>query len=364
MDDGESNENSPLAVVVIATADKRFVAVDIMDASWFRGELQPLWEELLVGLACEQESHGSAPTSEDLQTLSEEIRYQHELITSEETESWLTRRKLSLDDLTDYCRRRYWRDHTANPPPGEKIDYLDATSELRELFLKGVLFAGKFDEWVRRLAWRVAASLAAEVEPPASADKLDAQRALFFQWSHLEPETLAGALQQIGRDREWFEALIEMETCYRWHCDQVCTAENRGRSLVALRLPLTQFTLEILDLESEDVAREARFCLETDGLSMAEFAAQEHYRIERGELLLEDFPEELQPRFLASETGRFHHVTTSDNCYQVCRLLEKREPTLADENVVRRIDRELLETHFENLVAKNSVRLVEPGSPP
>ena len=63
-----------------------------------------------------------------------------------------------------------------------------------------------------------------------------------------------------------------------------------------------------------------------------------------------------------AEAGRLLQVTTPDNRFQVCRLLEKRAPTLAQEDVVRRVDEELLGSHFENLVSKHIVWLLKPGS--
>lgn len=357
---GKLNQGTSLALVVLAAGDQRFDASDVMDAAWFRGELQPWWHELLVGLACERDAQESAPDEEGLQSISEQVRYQHELITSEEAEAWLTARRLSLDDLTDYCHRRYWRERAPNHSPAEAIDFLAAGSDLRALFLKELLFAGTFKELARHLAWRVAA----DVAPSASPDGGKSQRADFFRRTGLEPLKLSESLQQIGRSGAWLESLIEAEACYAWHCTQICTTENRTRSLATLRLPLTWFEVEMIDLESEDAAREACFCLETDGLSMAELAGQEHYRIERREYLLEEFSEELQLRFLGAEKGQVRQITTFDHRFQVCRILDKREPTLADENVVRRVDAELITAHFDNLVSKRVVWLVKSDSPP
>jgi hypothetical protein len=363
MNDGESHIDSPQDVVVLATKHDRYAVADVLDSAWFRGELPDFWHPFLVGLAGERDPHGVAPTSEVLQSLSEEIRYNLDLITSEETESWLRSHRLSLQDLTDYCHRRYGMQHAKNPPPPEDIDYLAAAPALRESFLKELLFAGNFAELVRRLTWRVAASVAAETKHPLPADLLDAQCALFFQRSHLESESLPGALRQIGRERRWFEAQIELEACYRWHCDRVCTTENRAHSLAASRLALTRFEVEMMDLESEEAAREACFCLETDGQSMTELAEQEHYRIERREFLLEDIPEDLQPRFLGAETGQVRQITTAENRFEVYRILGKREPTLVDANIVRRIDGGLLTTHFEYLLSQRMAWLVNPGAP-
>jgi hypothetical protein len=161
----------------------------------------------------------------------------------------------------------------------------------------------------------------------------------------------------------WFETLIEQEAGYRSTCERLSTAENRARTLAALRLQLTRFEVELMDLESVDAVREACLCLTADGLSMETLAGQEHCRIEKRELLLEALPEELQPEFLSSERGKVLQLITSDERFQVCRIAAKREPALTDQDVLARIDGELITAHFNNLVSKHIVFLLERGPP-
>ena len=125
------------AFYVFAAGDERIDATDVVDAAWFRGDLQPFWREFLAGIACERlaDEEGSEPDSEALQTLSEDFRYAHDLITAEETDAWLISRNLTLNDLTDYANRRYWRERAIAPSGVEDIDYLGAAPELRTLFL-------------------------------------------------------------------------------------------------------------------------------------------------------------------------------------------------------------------------------------
>jgi hypothetical protein len=169
---------------------------------------------------------------------------------------------------------------------------------------------------------------------------------------------LSECLGLLGRERAWFETLVKLEAGYRRHCDQLFTPENRARTLAALRLPLTRFEVELLDLESADAASEAFFCLDTDGLSMKELAEQEGYVIEKRQPLLEEFPEEQQQRFLSSETRQVFQIIDSDNRFQIYRVISKREPTLAEEKVLKRVDAELLASHFGNLVSKHIVWLI------
>ena len=353
------------AFYVFAAGDERIDATDVVDAAWFRGDLQPFWREFLAGIACERlaDEEGSEPGSEALQTLSEDFRYAHDLITAEETDAWLISRNLTLNDLTGYANRRYWRERAIAPSQVPEIVYLNAEPDLRERFLQDLLFGGRFDELVRLLSWRVAGSVATVMPDHALSGRLEEERTRFFQRTALAPGRLSEWLQRLGRDGPWFETLLEQESRYGWNCDQVRTAENRARTLAALRLSLTCFDVEMMDLESADAAREACLCLTADGLSMEALAGQEHYWIEKRELLLEAFPQELQQRFLSAESGEVLQFITSADRFQVCRILNKREPAMGDESVLARLDAELIATHFGNLVSKHIVWLLERGSP-
>ncbi len=364
MKDVENSQCSTLAVVVFAAEERRFDVTDIVEAAWFRGDLPPLWQEFLAGIAGERraEEDGLEPESDALQTLSEDVRYKHDLITAEETETWLTARHLTLDNLTAYAHRRFWREHTVAPAPPADLGYLEATPEQRERFIGDLFFEGQLDELARRLSWRVAGSVTTVPSDPALPQRLEAERARFSQRTASDPAKLSQWLAQLGRDGPWFETLLAQESGHRWNCEQVSTPENRVRTLAALRLPLTCFEVELMDLESADAVREACFCLSTDGLSMEELAEQEHNQVERREILLEEFPEELQQRFLSAESGQVLPLITTDDRFQVCRILKKREPALADEKVLARVDAELLAGHFGNLVAKQIVWLIGPDA--
>jgi hypothetical protein len=356
---------APAAVLVFSAGDQKFSATDVVEAAWFRGDLQVLWQEFLLGAAGEQsaEQEGLEPENEILQALSDEFRTNHDLITAEETECWLAARGLTLNDFNDHFHRQYWRQHATIPDPSADIDYANAEPDDQQRFLTDVLFSDKFDGLARRLSWSVAASVVTDRPETSSSDSLEVERSRFFQRTDSQPEQLSDCLQLIGRDRAWFERMVALEAGYRWHCDQLFTPENRARTLAALRLPLTRFEVEMIDLESEDAVREAFLCLDADGLSMKELAGQEGYVIENRELLLEEFPEELQQRFLSSETGQVFQVFNSDQRFQLYRVLGKSDPTLADGKVIERVDAELLASHFGNVVSKHIVWLIGRDTP-
>ena len=352
------------APVVFQAGEKEYRSEDVVDAAWFRGELPPLWQKFAAGREASRraDEEGLQSDAEALQTVADDVRYRHDLITAEETEAWLTARGLTLDDLTGHAYRRYWREHSAAVPTPAGSVYIAGSPEERTVFLHDVIFDGEFAQLVEHLSWRAVGALVLEV-PPTSGE-LEAAREKFLQRTALRPEQLAPALGQLGRDAAWLGHLLALESAYERQCAQLCTAENRARALAALRLPLTSFSVELLDLDSADAVREACLCVSADDIPMEELAGQEHRLIERRQLLLEDLPEDAQQRFLSAEPGTVLPFITEGERFQVCRIAEKREPALSDASVCARVDADLRTGHFGNLTAKHIVSAVAPPSAP
>src|SRR5262245_26113626 len=115
--------------------------VDVIHAALFRDELQSAWETMLAGRAV-SDALDEDPDEETVQTLSEQFRYDHDLITAEETEEWLAARGLTLDDFADYFLRRAVLEQNEREEPADDSDYVSADDELRELLRVELLLSG------------------------------------------------------------------------------------------------------------------------------------------------------------------------------------------------------------------------------
>jgi len=85
--------------VVLVRGDCQFTVQDILAHGWFLGELQAPWHELMSARAyqeCASESDLS-PDDEFLNSMSEEFRYQRDLLTVEDTERWVAARDCTED---------------------------------------------------------------------------------------------------------------------------------------------------------------------------------------------------------------------------------------------------------------------------
>jgi len=346
--------------VVLCRGNCGFTVEDVLAAGWFLGELESPWHELLKASACEERATELELEAEEetLTSISEEFRYERELLTVEEIERWLVARDLTEDDFNAYLVRRYWRE---NPPEVAEDDateegsYLEASPELRELLRAELLLSGKFDRLARAVSWRLV--LSNEGLAGTNAEALEAERARFFERTGLNEASLSEALKKLGREPEWLEECLQMEVRYRQVCDALLTDEARARTLAAQRLLLTRVKIEMLTLRSRDAAQEAVLCLREKLLSKEELAKECRASWEPQEFFLGDCEPEVQHEFISAVPGEVLAPKPYEEGFVVSRIEAKTEPDLTDAQIRARIDKRLLMAHFSELTSK-SIRWV------
>jgi hypothetical protein len=335
--------------VIFVCGDRSFTLRDVIDAALFRGEMEPTWKNLLRLLAAETKAdEQDLEFNEDaIDGAAERFRYNHDLITAEETEHWLAERGLALSDFSGFFVRHYWGEQWDDVEPAA-IDYLAAPSEMQELLTNELILSGELDRMAQRLSWRVAGRCATadgSVDPQLIAE----EEARFFERSGLSADQLAGWLQRLGRDPEWFRDALVMEAIHRRDCSALLSRQARAREIAALRLPLTRFEVEMIELDSLDAAREALLCAREDGMSMEEVAAEGRYPYRHPEVLLEEIPEDLQQKFLSVHPGEILDPIARGDGFHICRVIGKAEPDLDDPVVTKRAEERILDRHFSDL---------------
>ena len=129
--------------VVFLCEDRPFDYRDVIDAAYFRGELQPVWKDLLRLVAAERKADAEELELDDdaIESAAQRFRYERDLITAEETERWLAERGLTLHDFGAHFVRHYWgkRWPDAETLP---VDYLSAPNDLRDLLTNELILSG------------------------------------------------------------------------------------------------------------------------------------------------------------------------------------------------------------------------------
>ncbi|MFN2507361.1 MAG: hypothetical protein ABR589_01140 [Chthoniobacterales bacterium] len=325
---------------------------DVIDAAHFRGEVQPVWEELLRMQACEERATEEEREIDDaaVDTAAQTFRYDHDLITAEETERWLADRGLTLADFSDYFSRHYWGEAIEDVEP-QSLPYVSATPELRELLIAELMLSGELGRMANRLSWRLASGLAGG--NVAGSHSIPALREEFLERQKLEEEQLGEWLAALGRDEDWLQQMLNAEAAYWSQRESLLTPQALKRELGSLRLQLTVFDVEVIEFDSHDAACEALFCVRDDSMPMEEVATEGRYPFQRQQLLLEDIAPDLQPRFLSVSAGEVLEPMEVGGTYRLCRIAGKSEPDPEDEAVRRRVEQRLLERHFSDLASRH-----------
>jgi len=96
-------------LVVCACGEQEYTARDSIDAAIFRGELEIEWKEFLEEVEAEKRADELDLDLDKsaISSAAEAFRYEYDLITTEETEAWLAKRGLTLDDFSEYFTRQY-----------------------------------------------------------------------------------------------------------------------------------------------------------------------------------------------------------------------------------------------------------------
>jgi hypothetical protein len=210
------------------------------------------------------------------------------------------------------------------------------------------------------LGWRSAARAGAQ--DPVSNEAVEIERARFFQRSGMTGAVLPAWLAGLERDPVWFDQMLELEAVFRRDCEAILTPKARERMLQSLRLPLTQFALELLELDSLDAAREAIQCISEDGESMEDVATAASLPFERVDVRYEDLPEDLQMHLLGAMAGEILQPVSNGDGFKLCRLLRKIESDLDDDEIRGRVDQRIVERHFSEVAARFIRWILPPTS--
>ena len=342
-------------LIVCTCGSQEYTPRDAIEAALFRGELNAKWKEFLRCVEAERRADELDMELDDsaIADAAEAFRYEYDLITAEETEAWLATRGLTLDDFTDFFTRRYCVETLNENIVPKQIEYISATSELRQLFLAELILCGELDRMTTVLTFRLAARCA---EKDSDSDAITAEERKFFDRNKIEPAQLPNWLKRLGRDSKWFDEMVAMEAAFRRRCDTLLVPQARQHELVTLRLPLTRFETEVIELESHDAAQEALFCVREDGMSMEEVAIEGRYPYRRVDFLFEDIPSHVQQRFLSVSPGDVMEPAVRGDGFELCRIIKKIEPRADHPTVGLRIERRLIDRHFSELASKYTQR--------
>jgi hypothetical protein len=342
-------------LVLCACGDREYRTRDVIEAGLWRGELDEVWNRFLMRLEAEKRADEQELDFEgdELDRAAEAFRYERDLITAEETEQWLAARSLTLDDFTDYFHRQCWGTTLEEEIETPATPYINSSDNLRQLFAAELILSGDIDWLTTNLMWRLAAGKA---EKEIAPENISAEKENFFSRQGIGSSQLGSWLEALGRDAAWFDEMVTMEAAYQQRCGGVLSPNALKHELGSLRLPLTRFETEVIELESLDAAHEATFCVTEDGMSMQEVASEGRYPFRELTFLLEDLAPEVQQMFMSISAGDLLNPIPRGDGFELCRVIKKIEPNAEDPAVKQRVEQRLLDRHFDELSGRHVER--------
>src|SRR5947207_14441185 len=204
MADTESVSRDDL--IVCKCGSREYTPRDAIDAALFRGELDSKWAEFLRCVESEKRADELDLDLDDdtIATAAEAFRYEHDLITAEETEAFLANHGLTLDDFTDYFTCQYCASAITEKVPSEDIDYISASSELRQVFMAEAILSGELDRMTTELMWRLAVRCA---EKEVDSEALAAEEQSFIDHNEIKRAQLSNWLERLGCDLAGVKAI-------------------------------------------------------------------------------------------------------------------------------------------------------------
>jgi hypothetical protein len=285
---------------------------DLIRASSALGWLK---EECAWMAACDRAREEDPPEEASVQDACDTYRYEHDLLTAEETEEWLEGRELTMEEFQVHGERLAVASRVPGPPASADDAAGAWEMEFDEEELRVHLWlSGKLESLARRCAWLVAAAVESG-------------------------EVLPGSPPDVEVWRGW-ERLVEERT------KSLLASSEALRVLKSQSWPLTRVTLEIVEFEDESVAREAELCAQEGSADLQEIARETGARRKIEESLVRDLPDEWQGWLMSLPPGGVVRLPAGDTPSQLVRVLAKREPTLEDEDSRRLVAQRLQENCF------------------
>jgi hypothetical protein len=333
--------------VIFSRGEREFTAKEVVDCAVLRGEIDPLWDEFARIGECDRlaSDQGLEPDESAVDAAAIAFRYQHDLITAEETERWLENRGVSLGEFGEYFARKYWGRSYSGATQVPTSTYQTAAAEEKDLFLVDLILSGSLDQMAERLSYRIAAQADENSEEGAKEE-----RGRFLTARRITD--LAAWLAQFGRDEEWLNEMFTAEASYRRRVAHILTEQALQKELGPLRLNLTRFELETVEVDSKDAGAEVAACVRNDGMEMSEIAEESRYPFHSSEVLLEDVPSEQQQKFLSVKAGTLFDPIPRGDGFEVWRVKTRTEPSLQDATVRARLEKRIIDRCFNELLSK------------
>ena len=323
-----------------------------MLAAHLWGDAAQLEGRVAAQLAAEQRQRKARDEvpEDEVDEAAERWRYERDLISADDLESWLSTRALTSDEWLAWVRRSL---AAARPAPARAKGAF-AESDIEPLLFVEGMCSGLFTELINHLAGRAAAFERVAAErlglAPTTASVRDTMKRLpasvrrrgLFE---LSPSESAKRAAEIAAMDATFERFVKTLT----------PMKAVQRELESHALAWTRVGRQTLTFPSRDQAREAALLIREDGLSFAKAASIASVRGDAVSQVLEDVDGVLRDRLAAAQAGELVGPYETEDGFSVTLVTERVSPSM-DDRAIRRRARNLIVQRIVDAEIDNRVR--------
>ena len=348
------------AFPVFRAGDEEWSSAAITTMAEFLGLALPLRQTLSMELATTSyaEEEGFEVTEEELQEASDAFRYRYDLLTTDDTETWLQGMGVIVDDLNDYITRKHWAERFHENLAAIERDYAPDTEAMESTFWPEVVFDGALRTWAAESAKRAAAWIESGRAPVAPERRLAARQS-FIQRTKVKPRALNAWLQRVGLDETSFERHLDMQGCFEDTVARIASDSKLGDRLQGNRQAFTRIVMEQASFPSSESASEAALCVREDKESLAAVAGRAGVEVFVQTAFLDDLPDAIRRLCLSAAPGEVLGPIERAGRFELTQLREKRDPDPDDAEVRRRLEKDAVDSTINRLVDKHVVWLVD-----
>jgi hypothetical protein len=304
-------------------ANQNFGWPEIALAAQLWGEWQPFIETVRQSLACLRLAtrNDALPQAAELRQAATAFRYAHNLISAEETNHWLQRWGMTVDDWMNYLRGQLLRGRWASQLRDVVAANPVSNQQVAEVTKGYAVCADKLRDWAVRLAGRAALAAGSGAFEPAASGSAD-------------------------------DLIVAIEAEFARQQKAAITAKLIETKIANHRLDWVRFNCRYLWFADERVAREAAWCVSEDGLSLEEVANQAHATVQVWNFYADEIEPQARPYLLAARQGDLLGPLKIRQGFPLISLLNKQLPAADDPQIRARAEQAIIASLTEQAMTR------------
>jgi hypothetical protein len=313
---------------VFEVADRGYRWRDVVDAARARGDWQRIEQRAREGMACARQADASGDRlgRREVEDAADRWRYARNLLAADETEQWLARWGLEVEDWLEYVRRSLLRDRWSTRLPSIAAGRPVSDEDVQTAVWAEAVCSGELERLAETLAELIAVHARVSGDAPA-----------------------AGAAAEIEASQDSLRA-------------EVLTGEAVERELARHHLEWTRVDCCCLLVPDEGVAREAAMCVREDARDLRDVASDAGLAVQGRSFHLDGSEPIIGDHLLGARPGDLVGPLALDEGFLVCLVLDRVPPSMAAPLVRRRAEARVVRAAVEKEVASR-VRWRERLSP-